>query len=181
MTTLLLLALAIGSAFGQTQQADDAWRDLAQHLLQDAYEQRGAVVDVRREALASSVALSMNGNDKDRWKVKSVEWDALHQRSVIRFELRGKHPIMAFSSEPLPAYSKEIGVSPASAESAPVLLKAGEACHVGMTDGKLAMRLDAKALNSARMGEIVRVRLLGEHSKILRTVVIARGEVEIVP
>jgi hypothetical protein len=181
MTTIPLLVLLGGSAFGQIQQTNGAWRDLAQRLLQDVYRKRGVEADVRREALTSSAALPMSGIDKGKWKVKSVQWDALHQRSVIMFELRGKHPLVALSSDALPTYSNQTASFPVRTASAPVLLKAGEACHVGMTDGKLAMRLDAKALNSARMGGIARVRLSGEHSKILRTVVIARGEVEIVP
>lgn len=181
MKFLFFVALAITSASNAAgQQSSGDWRGALVHLLTQAYLQRGVVVAVRGEALASSsAALTKMRDDERDLKVKSVEWDVLHQSSVIVLAGRESNPVVAFSSETLPPFSS--GQPVVTKAKTPVLVKAGEHCRAAMSDGKLRMRLEAKALNSGRMGEIARIRLTGGHARILRAVVTGRGEVEVLP
>ncbi|MEO8725052.1 MAG: flagella basal body P-ring formation protein FlgA [Acidobacteriaceae bacterium] len=168
--------MAITGAAGQQSSSD--WRGTLERVLTHAYLQRGVVIAVRRDALTSSSATLLWENERDL-KLKSVGRDVLHQRSVIVLERRGSNGIVVLSSEVLPPFASRLPVT--AKEKRPVLVKAGEQCRAAMNDGKLLMRLRAKALNSAGLGEIARVTLDGEHNKILRTVVTGRGEVEVLP
>ncbi len=168
---LLILGFTLGPcAVGQSSGA--SWRDSVRRAVENARVLGG--VPIQKEALNTSTTIGPDGS----LRLESIRWDPLHRLSVLALRSEGKHPLIVTTTQQLSIAAKSGRVTK---QHAPLLLTAGSSCKVTVNDGLLHMSLEGKALSSAIVGQIARVRLVAGNQRILRVVPTALGEVEVLP
>jgi flagella basal body P-ring formation protein FlgA len=150
------------------------WRVPAAAAAEAVYRARGVVVQVHAQLLASSIEIT----EAEGLRLREVRSDVLHGKTLLFFEGGKGYPVLVTSQQVLPELSRE----PRKRESLRKgwLVRAGERRRWTLNDGAMTMQLEGMALASARVGDVMSLRLDAAEHRIVRLRLRSATEAEVV-